>query len=200
MFYLKNFVRDPAVASVAPTSRRTVRRVCDWMHLEQAQLVVEYGPGNGVFTRQLLQALPEDATLVALERNPTFYSYLNREIRDPRLKLYHAGAENALGFLGQDSLVEADYVLAGIPFSFQDDGFSRRIVEQTSQLLKEGGSLVVYQTFPRHSKSNLKLVSLLEEYFECIEVFDELLNVPPLTVFCAEGNRKSTVESLSGQA
>lgn len=47
--YLKNFVRDRNVASITPTSAIGVKKVCSKIDFHKPSVIVEYGPGTGVF-------------------------------------------------------------------------------------------------------------------------------------------------------
>jgi len=49
--YITTLIKDPAVASVTPSSHFAVQRVCSFIDFRRAALVVEYGPGLGVFTQ-----------------------------------------------------------------------------------------------------------------------------------------------------
>ncbi|MFQ5778206.1 MAG: class I SAM-dependent methyltransferase [Terriglobia bacterium] len=80
-------------AAVAPSSRYLTRAMVAPLPLARARCVVEFGPGTGAMTRALLDALPEDATLLAFEINPRFRHYLGEHFSDPRLAVIPAGAE-----------------------------------------------------------------------------------------------------------
>ncbi len=67
--YIKTLIKDPAVASVTPSSRFAVQRVCSFIDFPRAALVVEYGPGLGVFTQYLLGQMGPQGRLVAIEKN-----------------------------------------------------------------------------------------------------------------------------------
>ncbi len=53
----------------------------DW---QKAKVVVEYGPGVGTITQEVLKRMRPDATLIAIELNPNFFRVLEAEIHDPR--------------------------------------------------------------------------------------------------------------------
>ena len=89
-FFLREFLRDPGIASIKATSPFMVRRILDRMDLRGRRVVVEYGPGTGPFTRALLDRLSPDSRLVLIESNPEFAASLDR-LRDPRVRLYQAG-------------------------------------------------------------------------------------------------------------
>jgi phospholipid N-methyltransferase len=116
--YLKNFVQDRYVASVTPTSRRVIRQLCERIDFEESSLLIEYGPGTGVISRELLAQMRPDAELVLIERNSNFASILRREFSDPRVTVYNEDAKNVKMVLERHGSGPADYVISGIPFSW----------------------------------------------------------------------------------
>src|SRR5262245_9504087 len=83
-FFLGFLRRPKVVASVVPSSRFLARRVADPQSLARARSVVELGPGTGVITRTILDALPRESRLLAIEISEDFISLLKCE-EDPRL-------------------------------------------------------------------------------------------------------------------
>ena len=148
--YLKNLVTDGYVASVTPTSRFGVDRVCNKIDFSRANLIVEYGPGTGAFTLPLLRNMGKKSKLIAIERNPSFCRYLKKHIKDPRLLVFQDSAENVLDILktcnGSKDL-QADYIISGIPFSFLPRNTKTEILENSYSALKTGGKFLAYQNF-----------------------------------------------------
>jgi phospholipid N-methyltransferase len=60
--YLKEFIRDKNVASLFPTSSFAVKRAFKTLDFAKLKVVVEYGPGEGAFTRRLLKRLAPDCS------------------------------------------------------------------------------------------------------------------------------------------
>lgn len=186
--YLQNLLRDPSVASVAPSSRYTVERVCKNIDFPSTKLIVEYGPGLGVFTRYLLERMPERSRLIAFERNPDFAKALLQRIPDPRLCVINVSAERALEFVAASSEHPADHVISGIPFSLISPEGKRAIVESTAKLLAPHGTFLTYQVFPPPASLDKHLKTFLEPHFELTRVEYEFRNVPPLRIY--ESRRK----------
>jgi phospholipid N-methyltransferase len=139
-------------------------------------MVVELGPGTGGTTRAILHALPRASKLCAIEINPRFVS-LVRKNPDPRLTVQLGAAEEIAEILEAQGLPKPDVVLSGIPFSTIEPGLGRKIMEQIGSVLAPGGQFVAYQFRDR--------VSVLgREIFGAPRVEVELLNVPPMRVYC----------------
>src|SRR2546427_11053184 len=88
-----NFVKHPnMVGWMLPSSPFVVDEVLKQIDWPNARVIVEYGPGVGTFTGEVLRRMHPDATLIALEINPEFFDFLKRSLRDPRLRLIQESA------------------------------------------------------------------------------------------------------------
>ena len=78
--------------AIAPSSKWLSQRIVDSLNFEQPKIIVEFGPGNGVFTKKLLSRLSDDSQLIVFEINEFFYQQL-LQINDSRLTVINASAE-----------------------------------------------------------------------------------------------------------
>ncbi len=178
--YLKNFITDKYVASLTPTSKAAVAKVCHKMDFHDRKVVVEYGPGTGIFTGILLNYMTENSRLIAIERNQNFCHILQKHIPDPRLEVFNDCAGNVLDILKGCKEAEADYILSGIPFSFLSPDARVRILNNAYTALKEGGKFLAYQNFfqlPEFLKNHL------EDIFRNVRTRYVLQSFPPLVLF-----------------
>ena len=178
--YLKNFIRDRNVASITPTSSFCVRKVCNKINFDRSELIVEYGPGTGVFTDYLLRRMRNDARLILIERNKNFNSILEKNFHDPRVTIVNGSAENVLDALNNSKETKADCILSGIPFMLLPQELKHRILANTHEALKKGGKFLVYQTCFQ-TENHLKVH--LDRYFPVVRTKFEMLNIPPLRVY-----------------
>lgn len=176
--YLKSFLKDKNVASVTPSSRKCVKHVVRKMELDRPVVVVEYGPGTGVFTRYILSRMQHDARLIAFETNPNFVEKL-RKIDDLRLEVRHDSVEHVKELIGGQFLGKVDYIVSGIPFSFLDEEQTGDLLAQSRELLRSGGKFLAYQT-SKHLKEPLR------EAFGNVKTEFELFNIPPMVIYEAE--------------
>lgn len=175
--YLSNLLQDRYVASVMPTSRFAVEKVCSRLDLRSARVVIEYGPGTGVFTRELLRRMNPNARLVAIERNGALSNLLRRSCRDPRLQIYNDCAGNILDIARRSGVAQADCVLSGVPFSFLEPAIRIDLLRNTYRVLRKGGKFLAYQTFyqpPGHLRVPAR------EMFPSVSTGFAILCVPPL--------------------
>ncbi len=171
----KNFLKDVNVGAVVPTSPPAVKRVCDKVDFDRARVIVEYGPGTGVFSEALLKRMSPDAQLILVETNPEFCEILQR-IDDPRVSICPDSAENIREILTAHGENEADCVISGIPFTFFDKALRDSILENTRDALSPWGNFIVYQysTFMK---------KCLSEYFGEVDMDFIMLNIPPVFIF-----------------
>jgi phospholipid N-methyltransferase len=173
--YLKNFIRDKNVASVTPTSTFGVKKVCEKIDFRKRNVIVEFGPGTGVFTKYLLKKMGRDSKLILIELNKNFVNILNR-IRDQRIFIYNDTAAHILDILEASKEVCADYIISGIPFSFISFSDKQNILHNTYQALRSGGKFLVYQ-HSNHLKEQLR------NNFDVIRTEYEIRNIPPLCIY-----------------
>ncbi|WP_425600723.1 class I SAM-dependent methyltransferase [Sphingomicrobium clamense] len=181
--FLRGFLKNPKmVASVVPSSQRLIDRMLAPVDWDRCDLFVEYGPGVGTFTREILRRMKPDAMLVAIDPNRDFISFLSRDIRDPRFKPVEGSAADVENIVRDHGYDHADYVVSGLPFSTLPDGVGDEIGAATGRVIRDGGSFLVYQFSP-------KVLDYIAPHFEEIERGFEWANVPPATLFWATRRR-----------
>jgi phospholipid N-methyltransferase len=179
LFFFRQFVRAPrTVGSIIPTSNAAIRVLLAPVDWSVARVVVEYGPGTGVFTRALLQRLGPHARLIAIDTNPVFTQWLRRAIPDPRLELVEGSAADIEAILAGLGLSEADYVISGLPFSTIPSAVAEAIMDATARALRPGGAFLVYQY-------SLFVMPMLRARFGRVDLGRAWRCVPPARLFRA---------------
>ena len=178
--YLKTMLRDKHVASFTPTSYFTIHKLCKKIDFSKRNVIIEYGPGTGVFTRYLLDNLTPDSTLILVERNPDFVAILESCFHDSRLIIHQTSAENIEQLLQLNGFTGADYIISGIPFSFLPDSLRKTIINKSYKCLNPGGKFLAYQTFFQLDKF---LKDYLDKCFSTVQTEFCLRNVPPMRLF-----------------
>ena len=175
--YIKNFIKDRQVASITPTSRYTIERVCRHMNFEKDLRIIEFGPADGVFTKVILEKLTPESEIIAIETNADFARSL-RQHHDKRLTVVNRSAEDVMEIASGRNWDSADYILSGIPFSFLEKGVKHKILQDSADLLGDRGFFLGYQT-----SSHLK--PHLSAYFPNVQTEMEYLNIPPMCIYKA---------------
>lgn len=180
--FAKNFVKHPnMIGWMLPSSPFVVDEVLKQIDWAKARVIVEYGPGVGTFTHDILRRMHPDARLVAFETNDEFYKYLKSSIHDPRCHLLHESAAEIEPALRRLGLPAADCVISGIPFKTLPEDLRSEIVHRTHAALRPQGQFLVYQL-------SSVVRPYLERVFGRVRQDFELLNIPPGRLFyCARG-------------
>lgn len=195
--YVKTLLKDKNVASIAPTSSFGIGKIFRLMDFDSAKVVVEYGPGGGCITRQLLKKMSPDAKLIAVETNDDFADHLESSINDSRLEVVRDTAENIEQILTERSIEVADYILSGIPFSLFDVEKKDTILLGTKKALGDDGSFIVYQFLysPGNRENDIK--HKLNEHMHIANANFEILCIPPIRIYQAvNGVRAKKAKSL----
>lgn len=186
--YLKSFFKDKDVASVTPTSRFCIRRVCRPIDFSRDQIIVEYGAGSGVFADYLLPKLTPGSKLILFETNDLLFEKL-QELDDSRVFLFDKSVEFVTELLQDELIGKTDYIISGIPFSFLDEESKTSVLQQSVELLKEGGKFLAYQT-SGHLKEPLK------KAFGNLKTGWEWRNIPPMTIYEAEKSPQKDTDQV----
>jgi phospholipid N-methyltransferase len=171
--FFRGFLDHPRmVASIIPSSRSTINALLDRVDWERCRLFVEYGPGVGTFTSHILERLPPDGALLAIDTNPRFIAFLEQTFDDPRFHAVLGSAADVEKFVKASGHDNADYILSGLPFSALSDAQGQEIVDRSHAVLREGGAFMTYQFRPQARR-------LTEKRFFAVDTGIALMNVPP---------------------
>jgi phospholipid N-methyltransferase len=175
--FARNFLKHPRMlGSVIPSSRFLVEQVLDRVDWTRTRLIVEYGPGVGNFTTEIMRRMRPDATLIVVETNAEFVRFLRDSLRDPRLRVEHESAADLPAILNRHGFDKADYIISGIPFSTMPPDMRDAILASTRAALKPDGAFLVYQF-------SAKVLPHLERMFRHVHRDFELLNILPARLF-----------------
>ena len=175
--FARNFLKYPSMlGSVVPSSRFLVKNIMSQVDWDRARVVVEFGPGVGTITREVLKHMRPDAVLVVIELNEEFVEYLRTTIRDPRLRIVHGSAAHVRRILSEYGLAPADYIISSLPYSLLPEALRQEIVAESRHALKAQGSLLVFQY-------NRTLLPYLKSSFSSVKLNFQLFNILPALIF-----------------
>jgi len=182
LLFARNFFRHPRMlGSIIPSSRFLIRQLLQPVDWAAARVIVEYGPGVGSITAEILQRMRPDAQLIAIETNSDFVKFLRSAFPDRRLRVMEGSAESVDEILRQQGHEHVDYIISGIPFSTIPAELRERILLKTFGALAPGGSFLVYQFSTR-------VLPDLQRIFHYVKRRFEPLNVLPAHLFfCQPG-------------
>jgi len=128
--------------------------------------IVEFGPGTGPVTREILKRLPDDGRLVCFEVNADFCRCLE-QIGDARLQIINDDAGNCEQYV--DHL---DCVVSGLPLTW----FDRQAREKILAISSRAGTYIQLQYTPVLSER-------IRQYFSDVRLKFVPQNLPPAFIY-----------------
>ena len=163
------------VGAVAPSSKYLVKKMVDPIDFSKVKCIVEFGPGTGSITHELLNNMPKDAILLAFEINTEFCEML-KQINDPRIKIISDTAESLETYLKENNIGKVDYIVSSLPLAMIPNGVVRNILAVVKKVLSPAGVFVQYQY-------SLNAYKKLRTTFKNVDVNFTPINIPPAFVF-----------------
>jgi phosphatidylethanolamine/phosphatidyl-N-methylethanolamine N-methyltransferase len=178
VLFLKRFLQRPMqVASIVPSSRTLVNKVAGKLDYSQPRVVAEFGPGEGVHTRELAKRMSPDSTLLLFELDAELADHLRHQFRDDRrVAVLNTTAADLPAELAKRGFSHCDYVVSGIPFSILDKEVKRQLLRNTYEALKpeSHSAFVIYQVTNE--------LTIHCRHFPRVESEYCLRNIPPMFV------------------
>jgi phospholipid N-methyltransferase len=175
--FAQNFFKHPRMlGSLIPSSRFLVDQILKQIDWTRARTIVEYGPGVGTITGEILKRMHREARVIALETNPDFVAYLNEHYTQDSFIVEERSAEDVGDVLRERRIAGADYIISGIPFSTMPPEARDGILRATHDALQPDGRFLVYQF-------SGKVLPHLEKNFSEVQTEFELLNILPARMF-----------------
>jgi phospholipid N-methyltransferase len=135
------FIRRPLMTgAVAASSRQLAHAMTEGIALERARIVVELGPGTGVFTDAILARLAPEARLVAVELNPVLAARLSATRRDTRLTVVAGSAAELAAAVDEP----VDAVVSGLPWTVMPRERRGQILDAVTEVLAPGGRFTTF--------------------------------------------------------
>ena len=195
LLFARAFLKNPVMlGSVIPSSRFLIKGVLGPIDWQRARVVVEYGPGVGTITGEILARMRPDAKLIVIEMNTEFVRYLRETFSDERLVVVEGSAEDVRRILAANGCEHADYIISGIPLGSMPVPVREGIVRATKDALATGGTFVVYQFTSR-------VLPELQRVFDVVKRGREWLNVLPAHLFfCAADSARQNGHAVTASA
>ena len=178
--FIKQFLKDrQMVGAVSPSTRFLGEKMLENIDFENAKLLVELGPGTGVFTDIILERMRDDARLVVFELNDQFYDTLSGRLDDPRVEIIHDSAEHVQKYIGEGQ--NADAVISSLPLMVFPETLRLNVVNTAYDVLKPTGKYIQFQY-------SLQSKKLLESIYKSVSIKFTIKNFPPAFVYTCHKN------------
>jgi phosphatidylethanolamine/phosphatidyl-N-methylethanolamine N-methyltransferase len=145
LFWRQYLQRPLGIGAIAPSSSRLARAMVEALRLQGDEMVVELGPGTGVFTRQLLKSGVGRDKLVLIEFDGQFAGYLRRAC--PGVTVIEGDARRLPELLSSCGQARVPKVLSGLPLRSMTLSIREEIGTAIWDCLEPGGTLVQFTYF-----------------------------------------------------
>jgi phospholipid N-methyltransferase len=182
--FFKTYLSEKkVVGAVAPSSKFLCKKMLASIDFSKDLVLVEFGPGTGVFTEEIIKRMSKNSVLYVFELNDVFHEMLNEKISDPRVKLFHDSAEKVEYFLNHDNFHHADFVLSSLPLAVIPGPVKTEILSASKKVLGEKGKYIQFQY-------SLNAKKMLKTYFQDMKISFTPINIPPAFVYCCSNSLK----------
>ncbi len=159
-----------------PSSRFLAAKMLNHISIEEAKVVVELGPGTGVFTEKILEKMGENTQLIVVELNDDFYNTLQNKFQHPNLHLKHGSADQIGIYLKELGFEKADLIISSLPLANFPSELRKNVIETAKNCLDDKGKFVQFQ----YSVQSLRA---FKRIFNTVKVNFTPLNFPPAFVY-----------------
>ena len=176
-FFKESIKSFKTTGTIMPSSRYLIKRMLKNIDFSKANVIVEYGPGNGIITKHILNKMHHKATLICFEINDVFYKHLT-QINDKRLIIVKQSAEDVINVLNNYKITEVDYFFSSLPLTILPMKLSKNILFLSKKLLNNNGLFVQYQY-------SINFLKIFKQIFGDNNVFLSfgILNLPPAFIY-----------------
>lgn len=177
--FLWQNIRTPfTTGSLTPSGRQLSHLMVETLAPRPDDVVVEFGPGTGVFTKALLRAGVQPENLVLIEFSPDFVKFLRSEF--PNVKVIEGSATDLPRYLAELGLGKVKKIISGLPFRSMPEPLRLSITHAVAESLVAGGTYVQFTYF--------KIYPLPEALAESLRLKGErvamaIRNLPPAFVY-----------------
>ncbi|RPD98559.1 16S rRNA (cytosine(1402)-N(4))-methyltransferase [Aureibaculum marinum] len=166
--------------TVAPSSRYLIQKMLKEVDFSKTNVIVEYGSGNGNFTKEILKKLSKDSQLICFEINDKFVEHL-KKIKDPRLTILNESCENIKSVCKNLNITSIDYFISSLPLTNIPDNISCKILTESYNQLDNNGAFLQYQY-------SLTYYRKLKKMYNQVDLDFEIRNLPPAFIYKCKKN------------
>ncbi len=182
-FLREYFLKPGTIGAVVPSSKALAAEMVDWLELDAATAVLEYGPGTGPFTETLLPRLAPQCRFVMIELNPVFVELLREKF--PGRTIVQDSVAHARKICDQHGIGYADCILSGLPWASFPEALQRDCLDAMMNVLRPGGQFVTFAYLPALvTPAARRFRKMLRVYFSSVSPSRTIWNnLPPAFVY-----------------
>jgi phospholipid N-methyltransferase len=175
--FIKNFWKEKKmVGSMTPSSRFLAKKMLAPIDFKTAKVIIELGPGTGVFTRKIIENMRPDALFLIFELNDSFIALLQKKINDPRVHLIHDSAEKMNEYLLKFGAKKADAIISSLPLANFPEDLKNSLLKESYAVLNDNACFVQFQ-YSLNAKKSIKSI------FSKVGIGFTAANFPPAFIY-----------------
>ena len=175
--FIKEFWKDKKmIGSILPSSKFLAAKMLNHIPLKNTKLIIELGPGTGIFTEKIIEKIGASTHLIVLELNTDFCKELKAKINLPNVHIKEASADKIGEIMKQIGFEKADIIISSLPLANFSEELRNSILEIVHESLNEKGSFIQFQ-YSLNAFKNLK------KLFTVVKLNFTALNFPPAFVY-----------------
>ncbi|MGX6591837.1 class I SAM-dependent methyltransferase [Cetobacterium ceti] len=183
ILFIREFIKHfKETGSLVPSSKYLTKGMVDEIEFTGEKIIVELGPGTGVFTREIIKRKKKTDILIIIELNKSFYDSLKKQLPkdDKTIILVNGCASKLVNILENLNVKKIDYVISGLPFLNFKENERDAIFQEIFKLLN--GKFILFQ----YTK---KVKNHIEKYFKIDKIKRVAFNFPPAYVYICTSNK-----------
>lgn len=185
VLFFGKFIASPrSIGAIAPSGSQLAAEIVRLVEVGSAGVVLELGPGTGVFTSVISRYLPVNAHFIAIEADPHLALMLRKKM--PAVRVVAGSAEHIGRIMKSYHLSQADCIVSGLPWSTFSDSLQDSILQAARDVLRSGGKFATFSyvhALPLRQAKRFR--AKLESSFSTVEKSPVIWkNLPPAFVYC----------------
>lgn len=198
--FIREFIRHPGrIGAIAPSGRALAAAMVRGIDFANSRAILEFGPGTGVFTKAMLDAMPHDwldprqshrpgpgkGRFIAIEFNEKMAAAVRRLY--PEATVHNDDAGNVEEICRREGIQPGtvDAIISGLAWTSIPEQPRRRILDATHRVLKPGGE---FRTFTYQASMLVRSAwvfrKMLRSTFNEVQVGRVVwANMPPAFVY-----------------
>jgi phospholipid N-methyltransferase len=175
--FIRTFFKNrKMIGAISPSSPALAKKMLESIDFINARVIVELGPGTGVFTKIILQKMHPNCKLIVFELNATFIQNLQNTIKDERFIAVHDSAEHLKQYLQTHQLNKADYIVSSLPLTAIPETIREKILRCSHENLNDHGEYIQFQY-------SLLQRKLIKSIYQRQKIKFTPFNLPPAFVY-----------------
>jgi phospholipid N-methyltransferase len=141
--FIREFLKNPRqIGAISPSSPYLTAEIVRQAGVKKARTIVEFGPGTGSFTREILRQKQKSAFFVGIEANSRLVEILKQEL--PEATILADSAENTRKILTDYHQNEADCIVSGLPWASFPPELQDKLLNAAMESLRPGGRFATF--------------------------------------------------------